>query len=211
MTDYPPVLEKLLTLGDGSKHRDWPNYLELGIGKEHIPDLIRMATDQELNFALTESIEVWAPAHACRALGQLRAEEAIDPLMSLFHELEDDDWAQEELPEVYGMIGPSAIPAIRNYLADSSHGLYPRITAANSLERIGSEHPDARDECVNALSRQLEKHKENDPSLNGFLVAYLLDLNAMEAVQVIESAYAAGCVDPGIAGDWKDIKEELGL
>ena len=73
----------------------------LGLTSEHIPALIRMATDEELNWANADSLEVWAPVHAWRALGQLHAEEAIEPLMRLFHEHDDSDWVGEELPIVY--------------------------------------------------------------------------------------------------------------
>ena len=75
---YAPPVDKLLTYGDahehGGKPQAWPEYLELGIGPEHIPDLIRMATDEELRWADSESLEVWAPIHAWRTLGALHAE-----------------------------------------------------------------------------------------------------------------------------------------
>src|SRR5436305_13614282 len=115
---YPSPVDKLLTCGDPwevrANPKDWPQYLELGIGPEHIPDLIRMATDGELRWAEEDSDEVWAPIHAWRTLGALHAEEAIEPLLSLFKNIEeyDDEWALEELPDVYGMIGPAAIPAL---------------------------------------------------------------------------------------------------
>jgi hypothetical protein len=68
-----------------------PDYLALGLGPEHIPDLIRMATDEELNQADSESLKVWANVHAWRVLGQLRAAAAIEPLFSLLHRTDDDD------------------------------------------------------------------------------------------------------------------------
>ena len=82
MTDanYPPPLDRLLTYGDpGFQNRaEWPNYVEMfQLGPEHVPDLIRMATDADLNEADTDSPEVWAPLHAWRALGQLRAERPL--------------------------------------------------------------------------------------------------------------------------------------
>jgi len=57
---YPPPVDKLLTYGkpELSEAEDWPNYLEFGFTPEHIPDLIRMATDKELNKADPESLEV---------------------------------------------------------------------------------------------------------------------------------------------------------
>jgi hypothetical protein len=45
---YPPV-NKLLSCGVCEIGRQWPNYLVPGFGPEHIPDLIRMALDPELN------------------------------------------------------------------------------------------------------------------------------------------------------------------
>src|SRR5205807_1216299 len=127
INSYSPPADKLLTYGDAHEHggnpQDWPQYLELGIGPEHIPDLIRMATDEELRWADSESLEVWAPIHAWRTLGALHAEEAIEPLLSLLKDVDenDDDWVLEEMPEVYGRIGPAAIPALAAYMADTTH------------------------------------------------------------------------------------------
>jgi hypothetical protein len=129
----------------------------------------------------------------------------------LFHELEDSDWVSEELPQVYGMIGREAIPALARYLDDASHGLWPHVTAAFSLERIAAGDPSARGECVTILSRQLERFTENDPSLNGFLISYLVDLRAVEAAPSMERAFAADRVDLSILGDWEDVQVELGL
>jgi hypothetical protein len=55
--DYAPPVDKLLTYGEPSRtsSNEWPNYLELGIGPEHIPDLVQMAKDEELNTADSES------------------------------------------------------------------------------------------------------------------------------------------------------------
>lgn len=209
--DYPPPIDKLLTYGDARNFRKWPDYVEgLGLGPEHIPDLIRMATDEALNLGDPESLEVWAPTHAWRALGQLRAEEAIEPLMRLFHELKSDEWIIEELPDVYGMIGPAALPALADYLADESHGVTARATAALSLERIGSAHPDARAECVAILSRRLERFAENDPGLNGFLIVSLLGLQAVESVPVMERAFAADRVNEWMVS-WDFVQRELGV
>lgn len=68
--NYPAPVNTLLTLGTCKRERDgWPDYLKHGFGPEHIPDLIRIALDPELNQAETESSAVWAPVHAWRTLG----------------------------------------------------------------------------------------------------------------------------------------------
>lgn len=210
-TNYSSPVSRLLTFGDCREFEEWPNYLDLGLGPEHVDELIEMATDEELNWSDSDSLEVWAPVHAWRALGQLRASAAIEPLLRLFHELEDSDWAGDELPVVYGMIGREAVPALARYLGDERHGLFPRITAAGSLERIGATDPSARAECVEVLRRSLAWFGKNDPSLNGFLISYLVDLRAVEAAPLMERAFAGGDVDITIRGDWEDIQVDLGL
>ena len=212
MAKYRKPVEVLLTLGDPRKLSDqWLDYSEYGIGSEHIPDLVQLATDSELHWANSESVEVWSSLHAWRALGQLRAEEAIEPLLNLFHELEEDDWAGEELPRVYGMIGAAAIPALTAYLADTSRDVSPRISAAHALAEIGMSHAEARDACVAAIAQQLERFRRNDRELNGFLVNYLIDLDATETAPLMKRAYAARRVDKMICGDWEDVQVALGL
>ncbi len=214
---YAPPVDKLLTYGDGREigenPKDWPQYLELGIGPEHISDLIRMATDEELRWAESDTLEVWAPIHAWRTLGALHAEAAIEPLLSLLKEIDenDDDWVQEELPEVYGRIGPAAIPALAAYMADKTHHLWARVAVVDSLEKIAKMHPESRDECVAILTRQLEQFAENDEELNGFLVSDLVKLKAVEAAPLMERAFAADRVDTFLMGDWYDVQVELGL
>ncbi|WP_026731301.1 HEAT repeat domain-containing protein [Fischerella sp. PCC 9605] len=211
MATYPSPVNKLLTYGDCRKFQEIPNYIEeLGFSSEHIPDLIRMATDQQLNSSDLDGLEIWAPIHAWRALGQLRAEAAIEPLISLFHEL-DDDWSSSELPDIFGKIGPAAIPALQAYLADSSHDSYDRATAATSLTKIAENHPDTRNQCIAILTQQLELFADNDIELNAFLIGELIDLKAVESASVMERAFAAERVVPFIVGDWNEVQVSLGL
>ncbi len=210
--DYPPPVDKLLTYGKSDLGpKNWPDYRELGLGPEHIPDLIRMATDEELNLADSETPEVWAPVYAWHALGQMRAEAAIEPLLSLFQTLKEDEWVTEELPEVFGMIGPAALPALDKFIGDISHDEFPRIDAIASMQKIGEHWPDARDESVALLMRHLEHFSENEPDVNAFLILGLVKLQAREAAPLIEQAFAADSVEPFIMGDWDDVQVELGL
>jgi len=214
-TSYQPPVAALLTQGECQSRApsNWLNYLELGFGPEHIPDLIRMATDEKLHLAPSDTLEVWAPIHAWHALIQLRAtEEMAEPLLLLFDMLEDDEWAMEELPEIYGMIGPAALPALATYIADDiSHSETARIFATASVERIGQEWSDARNQCVELLTRQLERFAEIEPDVNASTILALVELQAREAAPVIEHAFAAKRVDLLLIGGWDDVQVELGL
>ena len=62
--DYTDPVARLLDYGGFDLRRinePWPDYLELGFSGEHVPELIRMATDDGLNNAGQDSLEVWAP------------------------------------------------------------------------------------------------------------------------------------------------------
>ena len=209
--DYGPPVDQLLTLGDLRGEPEWRDYLQYDLGAEHVADLIRMATDDELNWADSESAEVWAPVHAWRALGQLHAEDAIEPLLSLFDGLDDSDWFREDMPEVFRLIGPAAVPALAAYLADPTRDEWPRVTAARCLTKIGEDHPDARAACAAALAAQLASFSSNDDYLNANLVLGLTELRAEEALPLIERAFAADAVDPTLMGDWEDVQIEFGV
>jgi hypothetical protein len=211
MALYSDPVDKLLKLGEIDRFSEWLDYAEMGMRQEDIPELIRMATDADLNFAATTDRGVWAPTHAWRALGQLRAEAAIKPLLDLLAKLDEDDWLREDLPEVMGMIGPAAIPQLAAFLVDSRHDSPARIAASSSLQRIGDEYKAFRDDCVKTLAAQLKKFSETDPELNGFVIADLLDLGAEQTASLMERAFAAGRVDESICGDWETVQIELGL
>jgi hypothetical protein len=211
-TQYAPPVDKLLTYGEAERTEtdQWPDYLALGIGPEHIPELMRLAADPELNEADSESLEVWAPLHAVRALGQLHAESVIPSLLTLLDQLSGDEWMVQEIPEAIGVIGPAAIPIVSAYLADSSHGLYQHAAAAQALVEISTRHPEARADCIAALMKHLEAYEQNDETLNSFIIADLAGLKALEALPLIERVFTADLVDAMVIS-LDDVYVEMGL
>jgi hypothetical protein len=212
---YLPPVSGLLTLGESAaRQQPWPDYLAMGFTAGHVPELIRMASDPELASADTESLEVWGGLHAWRALGQLRAEAAITPLIRLLRQADDDDWVGMEVPEVLGMIGPAAFEPLRAAMAEwARDDVDPWIAnfAADSLKEIASRFPEMRAPVVEALRRQLSRHARQDPDLNALIVGCLMDMKAAEAAPEIEAAFAAGAIAVRIVGDWEDVQVDLGL
>ena len=97
--NYAPPLDKLLdiSLDIDQKFEDWADYVGmLNLTQEHIPELIRMATDKKLRFSDAEDESYAGPVHAWRALGQLRAQEAAQPLTANFS-WNNDDWVAAAL------------------------------------------------------------------------------------------------------------------
>ena len=212
LPDYQPPVSQLLTFGDARNIPFETNYIEqFEFTETHIPDLIRMATDEELNWADSESLEVWSPIHAWRSLGQLQAAAAVKPLLSLIDELKDSDWYTDELPTVLAQIGPVALPDVIAYLANPRYNSHQRAMISESIALIGKQYPEYRDECVEILTRRLADYENNPNELNGWLVWNLMDLKAVESASVIEAGFAADAINPFIAGDWYEVQVELGL
>jgi HEAT repeat protein len=122
--EYNGAVAKLLTIGmvENAYEADkWPNYpQDYGVNEADIPELIRLATDKDLYYEATEEEYPeeyqWGIIHAVRALGQLKASEAVEPLMQLLKRDEDDDYMLETLPPTFGLIGQPAIAPLATAL-----------------------------------------------------------------------------------------------
>ena len=213
--DYAEPVRHLLRLGEpggGYDPAEWPEYsAEFGIGHEHVGALIGIACDSALHHGDPDSSAVWAPVHAWRALGQLRAEAAVEPLLALLKALEHDEAADLEVPVVLGMIGPAAIPHIAGFLSDRATPTSPIATAISGLREIAARYPDCRRECIGILVRTLDPQADSDETINGFAVSALIDLRAVEAIDTIRDAFRRNAVELSIAGDVEDVEIELGL
>jgi hypothetical protein len=210
MGSYSPPVDRLLKLGRPLAFADRADYRAFGIGPQHVPDLIRMLKDD----TLFESEPEWyAQIHAWRALGQLQAREAIDPLLDILAEnaVEEDfsDWLFEEVPVVLGGFGPEVIPRVVDRIdrqkADETQE-YARV-----LMEVGKQHPAARADAISHLCRLLETAATNNPTLNAFLISNLIDLKATEAWPAIERAYATDNIDMDIHGGLDEAKFYMGL
>ena len=219
---YPPPLDRLKKLGQTNAawnrakgERDY--VAEMGLTAEHVPGLIQIARQWLTWYREEEDApdepELWSPVHAWRALGQLRAVEVVEPLLRMMDGLDeaDDDWYMQEFPDVFALIGPDAADALRRYMADPSHGDYPRSVAGSGLTQMVERLPDCRAVAVAAVGNALAAYEENDITLNAFFVGHLLRLEAVEQAELIERAFAAGRVDDEVCGCWGDVREELGV
>lgn len=193
----------------------WADYAALGISPNDIPELTEILSGEalyETTFAAEEIIpEAWIPLHCARALGQLRAVEAAPTLLSVLEADPDDDWYDNDLPTVMALIGPAALPALTAFLADEGRDELARWNAVSGISAIGQKHPEIRDGCVRIFEGQLTGHGQTKPGLSGMLVAGLIDLKAVGAIDTISQAYQAEHVDFSVCGDLEDVEIELGL
>jgi hypothetical protein len=215
--NYSEPVAQLLKRGETNIH-DFPNYLELGLSPEHIPELIRLVEDEELHdlpWGENDEVppEVYAQVHAWRALAQLNAVEAIPALIGVLHFIDegDDDFVGEEIPIMLGKLGAPAIEPCRAYLADQQNSEFTRIAAGYALSEIGTQHPESREACVQALMSTLENYQTDEESVNAFTLSYLADLKAVEAAPLAEEIFKADHADESVAGDFEDFQIKVGL
>lgn len=195
----------------GMNPQDWVDYVaKYNLDEGHIPDLIRMLetySDPTNNF---EDAESYAAVHAWRALGQLKAGAAIPALIDLIQQNKWEDWSAEELPHIFGMIGAAAIEPLVQAL-EPIREFFPGEVFASSLQQIATTHPSERDRVVGILSDKIKQSEQNDSDLNAFIVGDLVELKAVEAIDIIRECYENGHADESILGTVQEVEVRLGL
>jgi hypothetical protein len=211
VSDLSP-LDRLLRLGaEPARRRRWPDYLTLGLEDRHVPALVRMATERTLLNAPERDPASWAPIHAWRALGQLRAPAAAAPLILLLQRDLESDWVLAEVPAVLGMIGPAVFTGATLLLFDEGADEEVRIAMARAITDVGLEYPQRRGEAAALLRTQLQDWQGQSRLLNAYLVSGLVDLRETDAAPLMEAAFAARAVDLNVNGDWEEVQIDLGL
>lgn len=216
---YIEPVSTLLKLG--RPETAWQDYSVFGIKREDIPELLRLVQDNEIRFLEPpkdfpddEDFPDWyAQIHAWRALAQLKAEEAIPVMLGILRQIDedDDDWLSSDAHLIFGLIGPAAIESLKRYLADENNPTYARSTTGSSLAEIGKRYPEERERCIQGIAAVLEKYATNDEGLNGFLIGDLIDVKAVDQIDLIKKAFEANAVDEMINGDVEDVQIEMGL
>ena len=186
---------------------EWPDYLAYGFTSADVPDLIAIIVDEEPN----GKSGIWLHLHTWRTLGQLKAVDAIEPLITSFDffSLVEDNAAFKELPEVIGMIGEPAIAPIARYLSKTSTSTFARSIANDALGNIAKQQPDCRDKVLASYKTYLLAPDCLSRRLNSFIIRQLLDLKAAELIEDIRPLFKNECVEQGITGELGDIEKKL--
>lgn len=209
-------VSQLLALGEAEARathhpETWREYAKLGIDRSHVPDLIAILTDESL--LATDGPEVMAPVHAWRILAELQAVEALPSLVSLLNEIDEnnDDWVASELPKVFNKIGGAALDVLEPFAVDVRNGPFARVCAFRSISEIGGNHPELRARCVEGVTSMLRTYQANEKFFNASLISDLVDLKAVESLDLIREAYAKDRVDFDVLGDFEDAEIGFGL
>jgi len=224
---YSGVVDAILRLGD-PREKGF-DYRAMGITEADIPELLRAVRDPAFATYVEGDVYEWAGVHPLLALDSLPRipVDAAKTLIGLLPRIddEDDEWLQNHGPDVIAKAGEEIIPPLLAYFFDptvfgasaeveeenSDGRLYSRVTALDAICKIGQVFPESRGRCVRELASILARHASQDSTLNGFIVGDLIDLKAVEAIDVITEAFESENVDLGVAGDLEDVRIALGL
>jgi len=211
MNEKIEILNGLGDPQDLDSYPAWPNYLDYGFTAADIPDLIAVIVDEDLYEEPNGKSGIWLHLHVWRTLGQLKAVDAIAPLISSFDffSLVEDNSAFKELPEVIGMIGEPAIEPIATYLSKTSTSTFARSIANDALANIAKQQPDCRDKVLAKYKAYLSAPDCLSRRLNSFIVRQLLDLKAVELMEDIRPLFKNECIEEGITGELDEVELNL--
>lgn len=206
-----PKVAPLLTLGEPNG-KPWPNYIEqYGLGHDDVPALIDLLTDESFNEFDHDQIEVWAPLHAWRCLGQLESRQAIMPLIQSMRFLHDDDSALCEISKVFALIGPAAIDALEERWRQPAESEYIHVMVMDALAEIALAHAGSRTRVTDIFQAYMIKPNTAAKGLNGCLIGQLIELRATELIEDIRHLFSLECVDLFCVGDLEDVEIALGF
>ena len=215
METYAPPVDRLLTLPAPMLAEDRQHWASdpglVGFTLADLPELLRLARDGELH---ADDKRRWgAPVHAWRAMALLPPEAVARSLVRLVADnVEwDSDWLGEDLVHAVARLGATALPELAAALAESGQPDRAQLLWASCIKETARAHPELRDSVISVAIAALERHEDLAPWANAVLVGTLVDLKAVEAADLIEAAYEADSVARFVAGDWPDLKHELGL
>ena len=140
----------------------------------------------------------WMPLHAVKLLGMLADPRSIPQLVNaliLACEVEDD-WIMEDLPTVFGRIGPPSISHLEEFIQAyemDNKFWWSRSTAADGLVAIALHHPNEQERILTFLHDLFSK--EDDMEFLSFAARSLLNLCDPSSFPVLEEAFNRGIID----------------
>jgi hypothetical protein len=211
---YELPVSLLLNLGATSNFEpeNWEDYpAKYGLTARDVPELLRLAEEKFYLSVEADDPRFHADFHAICALGQLRHPDALAGLIKLAEAQSENAEPLDELPSAIALSGHEALLLLKESLKLCASKFNAAVTLVDCLDQILALFPETRDEIVAICMEQLEEASQNDASVNGHLVATLLDAKAIEALPVIERAYAGKFVDEWVNGDWDDVQVDFGV
>lgn len=106
----------------------------------------------------------------------------------------DNDWIVEEIPSIFGKIGPKALPHIKEVAFDRQAGWYLRIQALAAMAAVTLRRPE-EENSVFSLIAGVAADTQEDPETRAWAGRILLDFGKKEHEPVLVSLVESGVMD----------------
>ena len=181
---YSKEVEKLFFYGETNISEPWPNYVvELNLKRVHINELIELIINSDLSKATSGfTIKDFAPRHAWRALGQLKAIVAIKTLLdALIDEKNEEAFDYRvELPYVFLLIGDKSIIELELFLKNEKIEWNYKLIIFETLVKFAIQKPIHKELIIN-ISNDLIIKYNREP----YFISYIL--NALFKIEPVNS------------------------
>lgn len=155
-------------------------------GPRCIPYLRDIIGD-ELHWSNAHETQQWAVVHATFILGTIGGEHAVAPLIAALRQAAaaQNDWVGEDLPAIFGSIGPVALEPLRRVATDPTNSWYVRSTALAGMAAITIAWTKYRREVLDVVAAIVADGDEDD-TLRGLASSKLMDFDARRYRRVLE-------------------------
>jgi len=96
----------------------------------------------------------WAVVHATYLLGIIGGKDTVPPLLSALRWADafDCDWITEDLPSIFGTIGPCALESLRQLVLDTTSGWGARTIAMQAMAAVTIDNPECSEEVFSTIA-----------------------------------------------------------
>jgi hypothetical protein len=109
------------------------------------------------------------------------------------------------------MIDAVAIPALVECWQQLEKNQSNYCLAEDSLYEMAEFNPEHRIQVIDVYCNYMRNPDTSERTLNGFLIAQLMDLKAVEVFDEIRHMFALDCVDLSCADDLEEVEIDLGF
>lgn len=204
------IIDALGTLGEPQDGQRWLDYSRYGVTTADASRLVSLIKDKAGEFCESEDDDYWVPLHAWRALKALMPA-GLELLISGLNLVCEDEWAQDEIPEVIAAARNAAIEPLAGFIMQADNEVQARFLAIDALAQVGKTNSSLRAKAIGRLTECLQASAAAESELNGYLIAQLIDLKAADSLPVITAAFAEERVAVSISGDLEDVEIGLGV
>jgi hypothetical protein len=162
----PPLLELF-------RHGERPPFIRTYVEARYGEPLAAVASTREL-YPRDAPGGGWAPIHAIRLLGEIRAIDSVPHLLRGLQDPEIFDYAHAELVHALGLMGRSAMEQALEALGAAGMDEFQIISLMQILRNAAIVEPDLLDRAAEAL---LTRARDDSlpPEVRGFALRYLLE------------------------------------